>query len=263
MTLTVTAAQDFSGVSPRIRLDLASSLGGSEWVTINRTHENGDVHRVITDRNARLSGGAWVGYDYHCPFEADVEYHAVTALETSAAVTTSCLSPNAWLIHHSDPTLSVEVVYIPEDGFGDDDLGDGAAVFTIRGSDRPATVWDDTMAITSSVKLGILPEQQAQAMRLLRSGGPVLLNVPAGWDVDHRWIKPKAKIARNLGRVANGGVAAYPYRMIEISYTWVRQPFVDLSPEWSYDTLDAAWVTLDALEAGYATLDDIITDTRI
>jgi hypothetical protein len=263
MTLTTVAGQDGASDSPRIKVTLASTLGGSEWVTITRTHEDGESFRVITDRNARLSGGAWVGYDYHAPFGQMVSYTATTANETSAATPAVLLSDVTWLIHATDPTLSVPVEYLPEDALGDDNLGGSAGLFTIRGSDRPATVWDDTMVITSTVRAGFLPEQMPALYKLLRSGGPVLLNIPAGLDVDWRWIAPSAKIGRNLGKTAAGGAAGYPYRMLDIGYTWVRQPEIDLTPEWSYNTLEAAFPTLNALEAAYATLDAIITDTRI
>ncbi len=264
MTLTLTAVQDFSGAAPRIKLDLSSTLLGSEWVSIMRTHEDGESYKVIMDSNSRLSSGLLsAAFDYHPPFEQELSYVAVTANETSNAVVVTARSTTAWLCHASDPTLSIEVAYIPEDGLGDDDVADGSGVFTIRGSNRPAVVWDDTVSITSSVRLGILPEQQSAVLKLARSGGPLLLNIPKGLDVDWRWIQPKLKINRGLGKTASGGSQGYPYRMIEIGYTWVRQPDVDVVPEWSYADLNAAFPTLQASMDAYATIPDLVADKRI
>lgn len=262
MTLTVTAVPGWDP-APRVQLSVASTLGGSDWVSVWRIHSDGSRNRVLVDRNARLTGGTWVGFDRHCPFGEVVAYEAQTASETSAQVSTALMGASPWLIHASDSTRSMLVEFLPEDGFGDDDYASSAGVFEVAGSDRPASVWDDTVTVTSSVRLGFLAAEAAKAALLLRSGGPLLLNMPPGWDVKWRWIQGKSvKVERNAGVTAAGGKAGYPYRYLSCSYTWIRQPDVDLTPSWSYDDLPDAFPSLTALEAAYATLDDLIVDRR-
>ena len=264
MTLTVATSTGWDP-APFVQLSVASTLGGSEWVSLWRTHADGSRYRVLVDRNARLTGGSLVGLDRHCPFGQVVTYSAGTASETSAGVAAVLLSDTPWLIHASETALSMPVEYVPDDGFGDDDYASTAGVFEIVGGNRPAVVWDDTVTVTSSVRLGFLAEDARQrAAALLRSGGPLLLNMPSGWDVDWRWVQGKSvKFERNAGVTAAGGKAGYPYRYLSCSYTWVDTPDVDLTPQWTYDDLPGAFATLNALEAAYATLDDLILDNRI
>ena len=117
MTMTLTAVQELDD-RPRVRLSVSTTLGGSAWVSLWRTHEDGSRFRVLVDRNARLTGGAWVGYDYHAPLAGhDVTYEAVTASESATAeVFLDGVVP--WLVHATNPDLSMPIEYVPEDGFG-------------------------------------------------------------------------------------------------------------------------------------------------
>lgn len=264
MTLTVTTSTGWDP-APFVQLTVSSTLGGSAWLSLWRTHADGSRYRVLVDRDTRLAGGSWVGVDRHCPFGQVVSYSAETVSETSAGVVAVLLSDTPWVIHASETALSMPVEFVPEDGFGDDDYASTAGVFEVVRSIRPVTVWDDTVTVTSTVRLGFLAEQARQhAAALLRSGGPLLLNMPPGWDVDWRWIQGKSvKVERNEGRTAAGGKAGYPYRYLSCSYTWIDTPDVDLTPRWTYDSLPDAFASLTALEGSYATLDDLILDNRI
>lgn len=264
MTLSISTTTG-GDPAPFVRLTVSSTLGGSAWLSLVRTHADGSQYRVLVDRNARLAGGTWVGLDRCCPFGQVVTYTATTATESVTVTATPLLSSTPWLIHASETELSMPVEFVPDDGFGDDDYGSTAGVFEIVGSSRPASVWDDTVTVTSSVRLGFLAnEARLHAASLLRSGGALLLNMPAGWDVDWRWIQPKSvKVERNAGVTALAGKAGYPYRYLSCSYTWVTQPDVDLTPRWTYDDLPSAFVSLNALESSYATLDDLILDSRL
>lgn len=264
--MTVTALPDYSTVNgcPRVRLTATSTLGGSAWVSLWRVHADGSRYRVIVDRNARLTGGSWTGFDYHAPLNVMVTYEATTASETGVSGLAWVSSDSGWLVHATDPDRSMRIEFLPDDGLGDDEFASKAGVFEIVGSDRPASVWDDSVTISSSARLGFLAEDAGSAQALLRSGGPLLLNLPEAWDVTWRWVQAKSMtLQRNAGVVAFGGKAGYPYRHLSFSYTWVQQPRIDLTPQWSYDDTSTAFVSLNALEAAYATLDNLITDTRV
>lgn len=265
MTLTVISSDETDYSPPRMRLDVADSAGGNQLVAVTRTHLDGSTHQVITDRGARLSAGEWVGFDYHCPFGEHVEYVVTVAGVTSPPSPPLMLDADAaWLLHPSDPTLAVQIDYIPEGGLGDETNTPLTGIHTIVGSDLAVSVWDDTLELSSSMVLAVTPDKLTALGRLLRSGGALLLSAPAkpGWDVYWVWFQRTGTTKKIPGSRTNGGTAGWPYREISIPYRVIARPDIDLSPAWTCGLAAAEFATCAEIVATYATCADFATDTR-
>lgn len=271
MTLAVTAAVDFS-LPPRVRLDVAATTSGplpvpgGAPVAVVRVHEDGSRWPVLLENGARLGGGSWAGFDYHAPFNQLITYVAQAAgVESAQSVVTELVNESTtWLIHASDPTLSL----IPEvvTKIGDLDYESDAQVFDVFNSPFPVTVSSGfRKAAASSMELMVLREDVAAVRALFADSGPILLNTPAtdGWDVTWAWVQPGAVKIGNPG--ADGfsrGPVNHPLRAVSFPFKLIGAPDLDVTPVWTCDDVVATYATCNAVVAAYSTCTNLALDVR-
>lgn len=275
MTLTLTAVNDPSE-PPRVRVDVASTAAGplpvpnNSMVQVFRTHPDGSVHRVLSVANDRLIGGAATVFDYAPPFNIPLSYSARAASQTSASVTAWVpVTDQAWLVHPSDPSLSVRCAYV--DGLGDPKLAARVGVYEVHNSRYPVTrSAGRRSAPEQTLTVGVTPEQLPALTNdvgtgLLDDSGAILVNLPpqAGWDVTWRWVQPLDVSIHNPGsNDAWGGSAGYPYRILSIPYRVVGDPTADIVPVWTIADEVAEFATITAAMAAFATCGGQATNTR-
>jgi hypothetical protein len=258
VTLTVTPTVEAFVTPVRVRLNVVSTLGGNDRVTVTRVHDDGARWVVLTEQGARLASGSWVGYDYHFPALQTITYEATAGVESAVSTTVMVSLSSVWLHHPSDPALSVQAMFVPENGMGDDEVTSKAGVWDIVGSEFAVSVSDETLRTASSVSLAVEASQVPAVKALLRKGGPLLLVVP-GWDVSWRWIQPQGGVSIKVP----GGRKAVPFRIVTIPYVVVDQPDVDLQSPWNYTLLGDAFASYTAMNAAYSSNENISTDTRV
>ena len=254
MTITATATVEM-GLPSRVLISASSSPAVTDLVTVTRTHEDGSEHRVILEDNAKIIG-TFVGYDYHAPFNQTVTYTVSAAGQTGTTSPVTIVSENTWLIHPSDPALSVIVHKImgpvptrkrPTRARQYDILG---SKLRVQGSSYPRR--GETGEIT--LKCLTLEDQEAFDA-LVANDWPILLNAHysegyLGW----KWISVgEYSIDYQKGFISTPFLISFPYEEI-------RQPDSDVTPVWTLDDLKAESVTeyptLDDLKvAGFADLD--------
>lgn len=247
MTLTTVAVVAF-GDYPAVRVNVTSSPSVTDRIQVWRTHEDGTTWRVLTEPNPVIVG-SWVGFDYHAPFNQPVTYYAQAGGLTSAvSAPVWVLSDSVWIIHASDPTLSVMVEKITT--LQPYTYGDRATEFVVLNRQNPVLRTDsprggETGELT--VKCST-PEQRAGVKALLADNGAVLLNTPFTVDdIGWKWVRVKDMPISNPG-----GYIDFPSRYIALSYSEVDPPDADAFPVWSAGQLKAAYATAGAAKAAYS-----------
>lgn len=282
MTLAL-AATGFSSTStnpPRVELDVTSStaspspLTGSETLTVWRIDPDGKQRQVIIPSGSRLSGGIATLFDYHAPFNKQVSY-VVTA---GSANTNGTPTPapaiigqsTVWLIHPTNPKLSVEVfpasttavnpAYL--DSIGSRVRPNKVGQFDIPGRKTPITINDgQRRSVQSSITIRTQGDVTGAALdALLDDGGPILLSTPGteGWDVKWEWIQPLDLTFTNK---TNGWVA-YPFRDYALPYVVVDQPVANSGSLWTWGDI-AGYPTWGAVAAAYSTWGKMAVDQRL
>lgn len=257
MTITATATVEM-GLPSRVLISASSSPAVTDLVTVTRTHEDGSEHRVILEDNAKIIG-TFVGYDYHAPFNQAVTYTVSAAGQTGTTSFVTIVSESTWLIHPSDPALSVMVS-------GDRLVGPVAT----RGRKTRAARYD-VLGLKLPVHRAVAPRggetgdlkilctaeaEQLALEALLEDDWPILFNTPFsstlfGW----MWIAVGDLSIEFAG-------AGYRRDEVFVSFPFeeTSRPDSDVTPVWTLDDLTAEAVTdyptLDDLKvAGFADLD--------
>lgn len=265
MTLTVTAVVDFS-LPPRVRLDVASTTGGplpvpgGAPVAVVRVHEDGSRWPVLLENGARLGGGSWAGFDYHAPFNQLITYVAQAAgFESAQSVVTELVNDSTtWLIHASDPSLSLIPDKVRE--IGDLTYASDAEQFDVYGSQYPVTVSSGFRKAAASTLTVVVAAGSVAAVRaLLADSGPILVNTPAddGWDVTWLWVQPGAVTISNPANMT-----AYPWRRVSFPFQHIGAPDIDVTPVWTCDDVVATYATCNAVVAAYSTCTNLALDVR-
>lgn len=260
MTLTVTAVAGF-GTAPLVSLSVASSPSVTDRVAIYRTHEDGSSHRVILEDGATLIG-SFVGVDYHAPFNQLVTYRAVsgglTSAESAAVVVSS---QGVWLMHPTDPALSVMVEKLVGPA-ADYTYPTRASRSQVLNSRLPR-FRSDFLRGGESGQLVVKCEDNptpAQMKALLDDDSIVLLNTPYGDDdLGWKWIKPLDLVIRNPG-----GFMSFPFRYAVIPYEEAEQLDFDQRIR-TYAEAEADFPTEDYADMAlvYATYADARLDVRL
>lgn len=261
MTLTVTASVT-AGDTPRVQVNVSSSPSLTAALSLFRTHADGTVHRVLLPNNSNLIG-SFVGLDYHAPFNQAVTYHAEAGGLVSAESSQQwVVSDSTWLIHASDPGLSVLVEKL---------IGPAAPVkYPTRASrlqvlnarlpshrhDYPLGGATGTVVVKCES-----PESRALLLANRADDGAVLLNTPwpdgdvPGW----MWVQPG-----DLEFSNPGGFRDFPFRYATLSYEETTQPDSDVRVR-SFDEVEALFpgATFASMESVYATYDDSELDVRL
>lgn len=268
MTLVITPTVDTLVNQPRIRLVVSGTsaapnpVGTASTVVLYRTDPDGRRRRVIVEAGAVLSGGAWVGFDYHMPFNAQVNYSAVVDGVTSNLAPAYLASTVSWLIDQNDPTLSTQITAV--NTIGDRVKASTAVLSYAFGSQYPISVSDGVRhSATGSLVVRLAsPAEQGSVDALLALSGPVLLNLAASdqgsgwWDESWAWVQPGDITYSNPG-----GTIYYPYRHLAFPYTVVDTPVGSEVPIWTLADVKANFATLADVKAAFRTLSDLATDT--
>lgn len=259
MTLVVFANVVF-GDQPCVQLDVASAPAITELLHLYRIHDDdGSRHKVLTvERQPKLIGGTWTGFDYHAPFNRSFSYQAISGDDQISPVSASewLASDSFWLIHPSTPSLSVLVDMVTAvDAYQYEDT---SQVFRVLGKRLPVVRTDyprggETGAITILCES---PASRAALKKLLAASGPVLLNTPlTDDDLGWKWIQPG-----NLSIENPGPRVTVPVRLAKLPYREVEQPDADVSPVWTFDDITALGKTFDQLNAYYSNFRDMTLD---
>jgi hypothetical protein len=258
MTLTVTTSVPF-GDTPRIQINITSSPTVNGSVVLWRTHTDGTVHRVLLEANPTMLG-TYVGLDFHAPFNQAVTYRAEAAGLVSAESGAQWLiSDESWLVHRSDPDLSVVVEKLvgPAAPYK---YPSRATRFQVLNRRLPVYRTDYPRGGESGQLLVKCESEASRAAlkALLADDGVLLLNTPyTDDDLGWKWIKPL-----DLDISNPGGSFNFPFRYATIPYEEASQPDAD-STLWTWADMTAhavaAYPTWADLTTAYAgkTWDDL------
>lgn len=256
MTLTVTAVNRYTFDHPPALLLTATSSdsAASDYVDVWRIHGDGTEHRVLTGANPRLSGGVWTGLDYHAPFNQSVTYR-VDGSESGSSAAAWVSSSQTWLIHASEPELSVKVDSVR--AIADRTRATRSVRFQPLAGGVTFLTDGVRNGVTGSLTVKVSDEEPLDA--LLDDDSVVLLNTPGttGWDLAWLWLQPLDVAFQNPG-----GFAGFPFRWVQIGFEQSEQPDVD-SVAVTCGTAATFAATCGAYAALYATCGAAATDTRV
>lgn len=251
MTVSMTAA--ISGfVPPAVLLDVTSSPSVTAPLVVWRVHEDGSRHQVITGQ-AVLIGG-WSGTDYHAPFNQLFHYVAAAEGQAESAATPDLYlaSDVTWLIHSSDPSLSLPLDVIVKLGAKKKPArGAKFAILPASADEAPLPVvrWDSRRGPESG-DIVILADDdvQVQALDALLDRGPVLLNSARSEVVRWQWIDPG-----DTEWEPPGGYYRTPLRQLSFPWEACRAPDSDLTPlsDWSDVAAQGDWALSAAAYADW------------
>lgn len=264
--ITITAVVDTAVAEPRIQLAVTSNttapaVDPAAGLTIYRTHSDGSRKTVIVEAGAKLIGGSWPGFDYHCPFNSPVTYTAVASSVASSPAAVTLPSAVSWLIHPNNPALSVQL-----DGASDiaDPTYDTSAVLSFPyGGIYPISLTEGVQrAPTGQLTARINSRAKAQALiGLFGDGGPVLMNLasadPDAWyDIPWAWIQRQAITPTNPAKNLSGSS-----RRFVIPFQVIDTPSGAAVPLWTCDNMTATYATCDAVSAAFTTCAQLTTNT--
>jgi hypothetical protein len=238
VTITVTPVPDPANM--RVVVNVTASPAISAPIVVYRVHEDGSEHPLSTvDLTPDLIGGAWSGIDRHPPLNAPVTYRASTYAETGTSNPTVLWAAGSWLVHPSDPDLTVQVDGIRSvTGRGNDSSAVAVHVLdrTNEWGERVLTHIQDQPRSAESGSLALKVDTHAQrdALRhLFASGGRVLAVTPYE-DIPWLWIQP--------GRVSYDPIRPVGYLppwIVTIPYESAAEPGFAEDPAWTNDQLAA------------------------
>lgn len=258
MTLTVTAVASVGDV-PAVLVDVTSSPAVTDLLRVYRVHEDGTRYRVLTDLSATIIT-SWSGFDYHAPFNQAVRYVAETdSLGSAASPEVWLVSESTWLIHPSDPDLSMWVDVVTN--IADTSYKDRAQRFQVIGKRDPVTRADYPRGGESG-SMSVLcdgPESWARLSALFADGGPVLMNLKPlrGFIKQWKWVQPG-----DLTMSSPTGHDRVNVRVATFPYEEVSPPDADALPVWTFDDVAATFATFDAVAAAYTDFRAMQLDNR-
>lgn len=168
------------------------------------------------------------------------------------------VSSQAWLIHPVDPGLSVKVNV---SGLATRTTrGSRAALFPVIGASRPVTRSDGVRAsLTGETTVFVDDLAAADALdELCARSEAVLINLASTVDrpIDYPWlwVQPET-VTREW---VNAGI-----EMRRVIFGWVEvdQPTAPGGALWTWDDVGLAYSTIDAVNAQYASLANLVTET--
>jgi hypothetical protein len=239
---------------PAILVTVTSSPALTAPLVLWRVHEDGTRWRVLTEANANVIT-TWSGYDFHAPFNQMITYTAEAGgLSGSSAGTMLISDAGVWLIHASDPSLTVLVdkVIGPAQPYKYPSVTQS---FRPLGSKLPVQRHDFPRGGESG-QITIKCEDEASraaAKACLADNGVTLINTPfTDDDIGWKWVQIDDTELSNPG-----GAVPFVFRYVVLPYREVRQPDVDAGV-WTLGESRVESVTLyptlGAAKAKFATL---------
>ncbi|MFI1678845.1 hypothetical protein [Streptomyces sp. NPDC020607] len=243
-----------------------------------------DVRKVLITRQSpgaaapapvRSGNLAWAiegigqAYDHEAPLGVAVAYTArplyangTWGPETSLAVVVPAppvaQSKDLWLKSLEAPGLSLRVMLLAAQGTTSAARQESAAR---TGSPYTAIAYDTAAAPAEAVSVDVLAADIDKFRQLIRSG-VLLAQVRPGYRQADRYFVPADVSEKPTGRLgATGGyTVAFDIVPIERPDT-TGQPMY--APGWSYDLLDAAFATYDAVTASYPSYASLATNGAV
>lgn len=250
--ITVTATITGSA-PPAVLIDVVSSPTVTGEMRLDRVHDDGSRHRVLT--NSRVLVGSWSGPDYHPPLNRTFSYVATAEGQASAPSPELFLpSDTTWLIDPTDPALSFPAQRIgPQDSVT---YASKAAEFDVlsdpndSGFALPVVRSDYARSgPTGRLLLRVATRDVPGLLMLFRRNSPILLNGAYGLtDLAWSWIR-----ARDVNVANPAGHESYPTRHIEFEWRACRQPDADVKPIVTLDDIKAVG-TFSQVKAKYVDL---------
>lgn len=263
MTLNITGAPHYRlGLPPSVLLTVASTTGPPNEVAegssidLYRVHRDGTRHRVLTGAHPRISGGAWLGIDCHAPFNQAVTYE-VTAGPTVSSPPVMVPSNDTWLVHASDPDLSVRirvVTVIADRGYKSRATRfqpfDAAPVFVAA---------DSRGGVNGSIEFGLPPAAVPAVLSLLADDSTVLISTPGSvdWDLKWLWCQPGDVSEKTIP-----GTKKSDWRFITLPFEATAEPDTDTAVLTCGEAAEFA-TTCAAYAALYANCGDASIDRRV
>lgn len=247
MTVSVSAAIRWSD-PPSVLVDVTSSPSVTAPLVVYRVHDDGSRHKVIAGRSVLI--GSWTGTDYHAPLNEPFHYVAAADGEDESAASASQYLPRElpWLIHPSDPALSLSLNFVVS--LGPLKRAANVAKFKIAGSSVPVVRTESARGPLSG-DITVFAEDDAEVRALdalLADSGPVLLNAGQSDRVPWVWISPG-----DTTRETPGGYFRTAYRQLSFAWEQCRAPDTDVAPLNTYPNIRSkgGYTTIKALYDGY------------
>lgn len=250
MALGISVAQR-PATPPQVVISVSSVPAVLEEVELYRVHPDGSRWRVLTSSKAVLAGaGVWT--DYHMPFNRPLRYQAVAGDQVSPLSSAiEVVSEHVWLIHPSDPALSLSV-RLARGTAAEVVEEDRSEQIDVLGRAEPI---DRTLnvrgAASGDLVLRTYSDAERAAVRaLFRAGGVVLLSTP--WsdnDLGWRWIRP----GRTAVRMYDGAARGYARRYVDVPWRTVAAPDVDVRSQWTYNLVKQTFGSYSAMKAAFPT----------
>lgn len=267
LTLTATAEPAQPNQPPRIRLDIVGTAptSPSSRYTLLRLDADGRSRPVVGVLNAALTTGTATAYDYHAPFNSPVGYSVTAGTVTTTAPPVTIASSDSWLIHRTNPNLSVKIDNIIE--IAQRSYQSTSALHWVFGAEFPVAK-NEGVRRARAGQLTIAAESKANHDALvaaLADSGPILINFASPpndqvtwWDETWAWIQPDAYTTSNPA----GGWIYYQYRHLNFSYQVVDTPVAASVPLWSWSDVATTFATWADFSAAYATWSGAAIDYR-
>lgn len=247
MTLSVSAVAS-RGPWPQVTVTVSSSPAVTDEVKVWRVRADGSRLPVLSSSRPVIIGGYTV-IDYHPPFGETFSYAASTSAEAEAVSgPVVFVSKRLWVIHPTDPNLSVSIGKWRIDPFkfsyptraqGFPRLQDGLQSFRPRQGGRGGQ--------RGVVGLKCPTRQDREKLfRLLKPDTAVLFNSPFPEEIGSRWIKPLDVDFTNPATFTQ-----HPDRWVEFPYEECAQPKGRVAPRWTYDQAAEVFATYDQAAAVY------------
>lgn len=217
MTITISATPVVSS-PPRVQLTVSSSPAVTDDLSIVRVHADGSEHPVLGVGSLITT---WSGFDVHMPYNVPVTYRAASGGLTATSAATAVVCNKSWLIHASDPDLSVIIRGVGP--VAARTRNSRATSYLPIGNRNPVSRTDSPRGGPSGeIKLLSISDAETAAIdAFLDSDFPILINSVSafGW----MWVQP----GNSITEYASGYVR--DESLVTIPFSAVTQPDVNVA----------------------------------
>ncbi|HET9382266.1 MAG TPA: hypothetical protein VFP69_15745 [Streptomyces sp.] len=213
--------------------------------------------------------GVGQAYDHEAPLGVAVAYTATpqyadgtwgpsSSLGLAVPAPAPAETKDLWLKSIEEPSLSMRVMYGPDQGTTSEARQETAAR---TGTPYTAVAYDTAAAPAEAVQVDVLAADIAQFRRLIRSG-VLLAQVRPGYQKPDRFFVPGIVTEKATGRLGSTGGYTVTFDIVPMERpATAGQPM--MAPAWSYDTLAALFGTYDGVAASYASYAALATDGAV
>lgn len=260
MTITITATPEATS-PPRVVVSVVTDVPLVDQLEVYRIHDmtGQQFPLILPDRISLIAAGTWSDVDRHAPYNQSVRYKAVAGSTSGVTGQVAATSTSAWLHHASDPDLSVlldrEDVHLGP--ISPPAYASRSALFQIVDGPQ-VSLGGGRRDQSGTLSVVVRTDEKLSAVRaLLADDNPVLFDSPYSQnDLGWMWFQPGTWTPDNAAGLRNH------VRTVQIPYTVVAQPDLDLIPDWTWDDLAATGWTWAQAATHYTTFIDMKLDRR-